>query len=261
MDMVLPASIFALLPPRLLAKNPMDSGLFRLAFTARVDQFGKYKLLRRLGAGGMGEVFLARSADLGLVVVKRILPHLTENERFLRLFLDETRIAARLLHPNIARVHELGEVGETWYVAMEHVAGKDLRQLLKRGRDQETATPLPVALFIAREIAAALAYAHALKDSAGKIAEGRSPRRLTPQHPRVERGSREAHRLRSRARREQVDAHRERNAEGEVFVHGARAGVRETGRRAHRRLRARHRALGNARREAALPFEDRRRDV
>jgi eukaryotic-like serine/threonine-protein kinase len=134
-----------------------------------VVRFGKFELLRRLGAGGMGEVFLGRAPDLGLVVVKRILPHLTENARFLRLFLDETRIVARLTHPNIARVVELGEVGENWYVAMEHVAGKDLRQLLRRGREQHTKTPVPVAIYIAREMAAALAYAHALKDSAGKL--------------------------------------------------------------------------------------------
>src|SRR3954465_9756783 len=116
----------------------------------------------------MGEVFLARAPDLGLVVIKRILPHLTENARFLRLFLDETRIAARLTHPNVARVFELGEVGETWYVAMEHVAGKDLRMLLRRAREQHTDVPLSVAVYVAREIAAALAYAHALKDASGK---------------------------------------------------------------------------------------------
>ncbi|MBK7858284.1 MAG: protein kinase [Archangiaceae bacterium] len=133
-----------------------------------MERFGKFELVRRLGAGGMGEVFLARSADLGQVVVKRILPHLTENPRFLRLFLDETRIAARLSHPNIARIHELGEVGDTWYVAMELVQGKDLRQLLKRMREQGGSIPVPVALFIAREIALALAYAHELKDASGK---------------------------------------------------------------------------------------------
>src|SRR3954469_9559066 len=101
----------------------------------------------------MGEVFLARSADLGLVVVKRILPHLTENPRFLRLFLDETRIAARLSHPNIARIHELGEVGDTWYVVMELVHGKDLRHLLKRSREQGSSVPVSVALFIGQQIA------------------------------------------------------------------------------------------------------------
>ncbi len=117
----------------------------------------------------MGEVFLARSPDLGQVVVKRILPNLTENPRFLRLFLDETRIAARLSHPNIARIHELGEVGDTWYVAMELVQGKDLRHLLKRAREQGGSVPLPVALFIAHETALALAYAHGLKDESGKL--------------------------------------------------------------------------------------------
>src|SRR4051812_32010198 len=116
----------------------------------------------------MGEVYLARAPDLGQVVVKRILPGLTENPRFLRLFLDETRIAARLSHPNIARIHELGEVGQTWYVAMELVQGKDLRQLLKRTREHGGSVPLSVAVLIAREIAVALSYAHSLKDASGR---------------------------------------------------------------------------------------------
>ena len=76
----------------------------------RLETFGQYTLLKRLGAGGMGEVFLAKTKSGELITVKRILPHLTENPRFLRLFLDETRIASRLVHPNIARIHEFGGV-------------------------------------------------------------------------------------------------------------------------------------------------------
>lgn len=117
----------------------------------------------------MGEVFLARGDGGEELVVKRILPHLTENPRFLRLFLDETRIASRLTHPNIARIHELGEVEGTWFVAMEHVPGKDLRELLKRCREVGHHVPLEVAVAISIEVARGLAYAHKATDAQGRL--------------------------------------------------------------------------------------------
>ncbi len=117
----------------------------------------------------MGEVFLARvEGSAEALVLKRILPHLTENPRFLRLFLDETRIASRLIHPNIARIHELGEVEGTWFVAMELVAGKDLREMLKRTREQGHHVPLPVAVSIAIEVAKGLSHAHGATDAQGR---------------------------------------------------------------------------------------------
>ena len=134
-----------------------------------MEAFGKYDLLKRIGAGGMGEVFLARTRDSpDLVVVKRILPHLTDNARFLRLFLDEARIAARLVHPNIARILELGESDGNWFVAMEYVPGRDLRDLLRRMKERDELTPIEVALRIGVEIAAGLDYAHRATDNVGK---------------------------------------------------------------------------------------------
>ncbi|MFT3706732.1 MAG: protein kinase [Archangium sp.] len=135
-----------------------------------METFGRYTLQRRLGAGGMGEVFLATEPGrTEPVVVKRILPHLTENPRFLRLFLDETRIASRLTHPNIVRIIELGEVDSVWFVAMEHVAGKDLRELLKRGRELGHHLPLEVAVAIGVEVAKGLAHAHKATDAQGRL--------------------------------------------------------------------------------------------
>ncbi len=134
-----------------------------------MDAFGRYTLLKRLGAGGMGEVFLARVGDSAdTLVLKRILPHLTENPRFLRLFLDETRIASRLVHPNIAQIHELGEVDGTWFVAMEHVDGKDLREMLKRTREVGHHVPIEVAVAVGVEIARGLSHAHAATDAQGR---------------------------------------------------------------------------------------------
>ncbi|MDX2014866.1 MAG: protein kinase [Myxococcaceae bacterium] len=133
-----------------------------------MEAFGRFTLLKRLGAGGMGEVYLAKDGAGELLTVKRILPHLTENPRFLRLFLDETRIASRLVHANIARIVEFGEVGGTWFVAMEYVPGKDWRELLMRAREVEHPVPPQVVARVALQIAAALDFAHHATDAQGR---------------------------------------------------------------------------------------------
>ena len=85
--------------------------------------FGQYELLKRLAAGGMGEVYLARRGGVEgfekLTVIKTLLPHLVESEEFLTMFFDEARLAARLDHANIGQIFELGEVGGTYFIAME----------------------------------------------------------------------------------------------------------------------------------------------
>ncbi len=121
----------------------------------------------------MGEVYLARADGTGsaagdTLVLKRILPHLTQNPRFLRLFLDETRIASRLVHPNIARIFELGEAEGTWFVAMEHVDGLDLREVMKRTREQQHHMPVEIAVAIAVEVAKGLHHAHIATDAQGR---------------------------------------------------------------------------------------------
>src|SRR6188768_633478 len=98
-----------------------------------LEHFGRYQLLKKLATGGMGQVFLARQqGPVGfekLVVVKRILPHLAEEEEFIQMFFDEARIAAHLNHPNIAQIYDLGEVEGTYYIAMEYVHGESLRSV------------------------------------------------------------------------------------------------------------------------------------
>src|SRR5581483_5535324 len=94
-----------------------------------LEQYGNYELVRRLAAGGMAEIFLARQQGLeGFekeLVIKRILPHLASEVCFIRMFLDEARIAARLNHPNIAQIFNLGAQGGTYFIAMEYVEGRD----------------------------------------------------------------------------------------------------------------------------------------
>ena len=93
---------------------------------------GKYHLKRRLGLGGMAEVWLADlQGPQGFqreLVIKRILPHLADDENFLTMFEDEARLAAQLNHPHAVRVEELGKEDGTWYLAMEYLDGADLRR-------------------------------------------------------------------------------------------------------------------------------------
>lgn len=98
-------------------------------------RFGPYTLVRRIGAGGMGEVFLAREEGARRAcVVKKVLPRLMAHPKFVGRFRDEARVVVRLAHPNIARVYAMGEVDGQLYLSMEYVQGKTLSRLAYRLR-------------------------------------------------------------------------------------------------------------------------------
>ncbi|MBW2718180.1 MAG: serine/threonine protein kinase, partial [Deltaproteobacteria bacterium] len=136
------------------------------------EDFGPYRLVRRLGVGGMAETFEAiRRGPSGFaqhVCLKLVLPFFRDNEDFVRLFEREARLAAKLRHSNIVGVIDFGEIDGTPYMALELVDGADLRVLL----DAQDGTRLPhelVALF-GHDLAAALEHAHA--PGAGRDADG-----------------------------------------------------------------------------------------
>src|SRR6185369_5570207 len=91
------------------------------------EQFGRYELGAEIGRGGMAQLFLARLIGIAgfakPLAIKRILPHLTKDQRFVEMFLNEARIAAKLSHPNICQVFELGEVDGELFLAMEYLEG------------------------------------------------------------------------------------------------------------------------------------------
>ena len=126
--------------------------------------FGRYQLLEKIGAGGMAEVFKARmKGEQGfekIVAIKRIVPHMATNAEFVTMFVDEAKLAAQLNHNNITHIYDLGKVDAWHYIAMEYVEGKDLRTLLKLGKERGFPLPAELALFIAAKIANALDYAH-----------------------------------------------------------------------------------------------------
>src|SRR6187551_2214852 len=100
--------------------------------------FGKYYLLERINVGGMAEVFRAKAYGVEgferLVAVKRILPNIAEDKDFIRMFIDEAKIAVQLNLANIAQIFDLGVVDSSYYIALEHVHGRDVRAIFDRSR-------------------------------------------------------------------------------------------------------------------------------
>src|SRR3954447_9919992 len=100
--------------------------------------FGRYRLEERLATGGMAELFLARVVgEAGFekpCVVKRVLPHLAIDQSFVTMFLDEARIAARLNHPGIVQIFDLGREADSYFLAMEYLAGEDAAVILNQCR-------------------------------------------------------------------------------------------------------------------------------
>lgn len=127
-------------------------------------KFGRYQLASLIGRGGMAELFRARletpAGAEKILVVKRILPSFSSDPEFLRLFVNEAKIALPLTHGNITSVFEFGEVDGQYFLAMEYIHGQNVHAILERLR--KTALPMPVAaaLFVASEVAKGLAYAH-----------------------------------------------------------------------------------------------------
>lgn len=130
-------------------------------------QLGPYRLLRRLGHGGMAEVFLAvahgASGFEKRVALKTLLPELQGDGEYERTLIEEARRAAGFSHRNLVAVHDLGVAAGTYFVRMDWVDGADLATLLARARP-----PAPLALLVAEELAHALAYLHGLADEAGR---------------------------------------------------------------------------------------------
>ncbi|MEZ4248887.1 MAG: protein kinase [Polyangiales bacterium] len=133
--------------------------------------FGKYLLLERIAVGGMAEVFLSKSFGIEgfekIIAIKRILPTMAEDDDFIEMFIDEAKIAGQLSHANIVPIYELGKIGDSHYIAMEYVWGKDLLQIMNRFRRMRKRMPPAMVAFIASKMCEALEYAHTKRDRRG----------------------------------------------------------------------------------------------
>jgi serine/threonine protein kinase len=122
--------------------------------------------------GGMAEVFKAKvMREEGfekLFAIKRILPSIAEDDEFIKMFIDEAKIAVQLTHANIAQILDLGKVGDAYFIAMEYVHGKDTRSVTERMKKQGQTLGIPMCCYIMMKVCEGLDYAHNKKDSAGR---------------------------------------------------------------------------------------------
>ena len=126
--------------------------------------FGKYLLLDRISVGGMAEVFKAKSYGVEgfekIIAIKRILPTMGEDRDFIKMFIDEAKIAGQLAHANICQIFELGRIDGSHFIAMEYIWGKDLLQIQNRLRKIKQQMPVAMACFSIAKVLEGLDYAH-----------------------------------------------------------------------------------------------------
>jgi eukaryotic-like serine/threonine-protein kinase len=133
---------------------------------------GRYNVIRKIGSGGMAEVFLTRSRGAQgtekLLVVKKIHPALSQSAKFIDMFVDEARVAMRLNHTNIVQVYNFEQIDDGYLLAMEYVDGVDLLELESIMRKEGRRFPFGLAAYIAAEAAKGLDYAHSRRDDRGE---------------------------------------------------------------------------------------------
>ncbi len=149
--------VFVPEPARVEEEEPVDG-----------IKFGQYVLIEKIATGGMAEVWKARKrGEEGfqkIVAIKKILPHLSDNQDFIEMFIDEAKLAAQLNHNNIIHIYDLGKIQSSYYIAMEYIDGYDLKTILRRGEERDHPMGVELALFVASKIGQALDYAHRKKD-------------------------------------------------------------------------------------------------
>src|SRR3984893_10951578 len=129
------------------------------------NQLAQFEIIRRLGAGGMAEVFLAKKPSAEgtykVLVVKRILPTYGSSRRFRAMFVEEAQVATRLNHPNVVQVYEFYDGGdEGQLLAMEYVEGPDLGALMSSAKAKGARLPPWIGAWVVGEAAKGLPYAH-----------------------------------------------------------------------------------------------------
>jgi serine/threonine-protein kinase len=134
-------------------------------------RFGDYNLLKKIGFGGLAETFLARhvgdDTPGGEVVLKRLLPNRAKNRGLISRFEQAAETAKKLDHPNLARIHRVGQADEHYFIVLDYVWGEDLRRISERGMTAGRFLPVAAAVRIAAETARALAFLHDVTDSSG----------------------------------------------------------------------------------------------
>ena len=139
------------------------------------NEVGDYVLLGLIARGGMAEIYKAKKKGVKgfekVIAIKKILSGYGEDDKFIEMLVDEAKIAAELSHPNIIQIYDLGRKDNYYFIAMEYVLGKDLREIQTRLRERDSWFPEEIALYLTIKILEALNYAHKAKDSRGRPLE------------------------------------------------------------------------------------------
>ena len=134
--------------------------------------FGKYYLLERVNVGGMAEVYKAKAFGVEgferLLAIKKILDSIAEDESFIKMFIDEAKIAGQLNHPNIAQIFDLGQVDDSYFIALEYIGGKDLKTKFERARRIGEEVSIPRICYTIMKVCEGLGHAHEKKDPQGR---------------------------------------------------------------------------------------------
>ena len=139
--------------------------------SSEFQRFGDYILLDRINVGGMAEVFRGKQIGVEgfarLVALKRILPNISADQDFIDMFIDEAKLAVQMRHANIVQIYDLGHTDGSYYIAMEYIAGVDLRTVWDRARRRNRLLPIAMSAYIMQKVAEGLDFAHRKKDDRG----------------------------------------------------------------------------------------------
>jgi eukaryotic-like serine/threonine-protein kinase len=142
-----------------------------LAKDGEGERLDRFELIAELASGGMATVFLARLSGVAgfqrLVAIKRLHPHLAREPEFVEMFLDEARLAARIHHPNVVPIQEVGESDQGYYLVMDYIEGDTLARVLAKAAKAQTTVPYGVTIRILLDVLAGLHAAHQMKDDHG----------------------------------------------------------------------------------------------
>jgi len=131
----------------------------------------RYRIIEKIDAGGMAEIYKGEAVSLEgfsrTVAIKRILPSMCSDKKFVAMFLDEARLSMQLQHANIVQIFDIGKADDTYFVVMELIDGVNLRRMMQRAIDRGIQVPVSLACYLTIEIAKALAYAHEKRDGDG----------------------------------------------------------------------------------------------
>ena len=152
----------------------------------QVEQFGKYILLEKLATGGMAEVYLAKSTGANgvnkILAIKRILPQFSENREFIDMFKEEAKIAVNLNHSNVVSIFDFGIEKKQFFLVMEHVEGKNLRQIINELKRVSVSFTIEQVVYMIKEVAAGLDHAHRCIDGSTGRPLNITHRDMSPQN-------------------------------------------------------------------------------